>query len=75
MIISALEANKMHFKTHCFNNNNNNNLFQTQSPYKKQENKENWCQKEYTSVDIIRETNKVHRLDSTHVGTFKNVTD
>ena len=34
MIISALEDNKMHFKTHCFNNNNNNNnLFQTQSPY------------------------------------------
>ena len=35
MIISALEANKMHFKTHCFNNNNNNNLFQTQCPYTK----------------------------------------
>ena len=56
------------------NNNNNNDLFQTQSVHIQKTGKQNWYQKEYTSADIIRKTNKVHRLDSTHMGTFKNMT-
>ena len=36
------------------NNNNNNDLFQTQSVHIQKKGKQNWCQKEYTSADIIR---------------------
>ena len=43
------------------------------SIYKKQENKIGV--RRNIQCRHNKETNKVHRLDSTHVGTFKNMTD